>query len=163
VRGGEEKKERMSASTKRVAKRTCATGGKKGVWERDLKEIQVEREARYGTPGEEIRERILDGVKPVRETKSVKRSGRAQQVPKRVKPSRGRSRGSTWLEEAGKKRAKKRGRPRKEGRRRELARAYEDRRAREGPRGQGWKLQSEPLQLRDRRHRAAKANRVNLS
>ena len=162
---GEEKsrkKKEMRGTNKRVAKRTCGRGGEKRVVEKTVQEILGERERRYGKKGEEIREEILTGLKPVIETKSVKRSGRAQQVPKRVSKSRGTHRACRWIQEAAKKRAKKRGCPRKEGRRRELSGVYEELKGVEKG-GSGRKIQSEPRLMRDRRHRAAKANRVNVT
>jgi len=129
--------------------------------------ILAERERRYGIPGEARRETLVDGVKPVRETKTVKRSGRAQQVPKRVSEARGTARASRWILDAAKKRAKKRACPRHEARRVEVARVYEEVRARQARAGSGEtggrKLQTEPRLMRDRRHKAAKANRVNVS
>lgn len=151
----------MKEKEKRVGKRTSGRGGEKRVVEGRIQEILGERERRYGKKGEEIRVERVNGLKPVIETKSVKRSGRSQQVPKRVSKSRGRYRGSKWRVEAGKKRAKKRGCPRKEGRRRERGRRYEDLKGVEKGRG-GRKIQSEPRLIRDRRHKAAKANRVNV-
>lgn len=151
----------MREKNKRVNKRTSARGGEKRVVEANVQEIMGEREGRYGKKGEEMRREILRGLKPVIETKSVKRSGRAQQVPKRVSKSRGIYRGCKWIEEAAKKRAKKRGCPRKEGRRRELGRRYEELKGVEKGRG-GRKIQSEPRLRRDRRHKAGKANRVNV-
>jgi ribosomal protein S7 len=152
-KGGEERKRKegkeMKVRKKRASKRTCATGGKRGVERRQIQATVGERERRYGTKGEERREAVVNKIRPVIETKSRKRSGRVQQVPKRVSPSRGEARACTWLREAGQKRGKKRGRPGKEGRRRERARAYEG-------------TQSEPRVRRDRRHKAAKANRVNV-
>lgn len=115
---------------------------------REIQGRRGDRERRYGKKGEERREEVVGKRKPVRETKSRKRSGRVQQVPKRVSKQRGESRASKWRREAGEKRGKKRGKGRKEGRRVERARAYEGN-------------QSEPRQMRERRHRAAKANRVN--
>jgi ribosomal protein S7 len=152
----------MRKANKRVSKRTCPSGGKKRVVEAQVQEILGEREARYGTKGEVRRAKLIQALKPVRETKTVKRSGMAQPVPKRVSESRGKARAARWLVDAAKKRAKKRGCTRKDGRRRELGRAYEEVRAREKGES-GRKLQSEPFQIRDRRHKAAKANRVNVS
>jgi len=130
----------------------------------------AEREGRYGIPGEVRRTRVVRAAKPVRETKTVKRSGRAQQVPKRVSEARGTARASRWILEAAKKRAKKRACPRETGRRIELARVWEEVQGREKLRAQGSgggsgerKVQTEPLVLRDRRHKAAKANRVNVA
>lgn len=158
----------------RVGKRTCPRGGGKNRIQKQRQEILGDREKRYGKPGEERRKERREGVKPVMETKTVKRSGRGIQVPKRVRESRGKSRASKWRREAGRKRAKKRGRPIKEGRRRERKRAYEELQKRKeqgertgtrsGGKGQGKrgrKLQSEPRLNRSRRHKAAKANRVN--
>jgi len=139
----------MKLRKKRASKRTCATGGKKSVERRHVQATLGERERRYGKKGEERREEVVGKIRPVIETKSMKRSGRVQQVPKRVSPGRGEARACAWLREAGKKRGKKRGSPVKEGRRMERARAYEGN-------------QSEPRLRRDRRHKAAKANRVNV-
>jgi ribosomal protein S7 len=139
----------MNGRKKRANKRTCARGGKKTVERQALQAILGEREGLYGKKGEERRREVRGKIQPVLETKARKRSGRVQQVPKRVSPGRGESRACAWRREAGKKRAKKRGAPRREGRRMEVGRAYEG-------------GQSEPRQRRDRRHRAAKANRVNL-
>jgi ribosomal protein S7 len=152
----------MRVTNKRVSKRTCARGGEKRVVEKRIQEILADRERRYGKKGEEIRSEILNGLKPVIETKSVKRSGRSQQVPKRVSKSRGTHRACRWIQDAAKKRAKKRGCTRKDGRRRELGRVYEELRGIQKG-GSGRKIQSEPRLIRDRRHRAAKANRVNVS
>lgn len=138
----------MKEREKRASKRTCRTGGKKSVERRKRQGRRGERERRYGKKGEERRKEVVEKVKPVVETKSMKRSGRVQQVPKRVNPSRGEAMACKWLIEAGRKRGEKRGKPRGEGRRVERARAYEGNR-------------SEPRQMRERRHRAAKANRVN--
>jgi ribosomal protein S7 len=159
----------MRKTNKRVRKRTCPSGGKKAVVAGKVQRIVSERETRYGVPGEERRNTLIQAVKPVRETKTVKRSGRAQQVPKRVSESRGTARASRWVLEAAKKRAKKRACPRHEARRVELSTVYEEVRARQvmkqGGNGAeaGRKLQAEPLLMRDRRHKAAKANRVNVS
>lgn len=152
----------MRKTNQRVNKRTCPSGGKKRVVEAQIQERLGERERRYGRKGEVRRTHLIHALKPVRETKTVKRSGMAQPVPKRVSDARGKARAARWLVEAGKKRAKKRACPRKEGRRREVARAYEEVRAREKGEA-GRKLQSEPFQVRDRRHKAAKANRVNVT
>lgn len=154
----------MRGKNKRVCKRTSPRGGEKTGVQKGIQAVLVDREKRYGKKGEERRGEILTGLKPVIETKSVKRSGRAQQVPKRVSDSRGTYRACRWIQEAGRKRAKKRGCSRKEGRRRELMRLYEELKAVESGQGrQGTKLQSEPRLIRDRRHKAAKANRVNAS
>ena len=157
---GKRKKE-MREKNKRVNRRTCERGGEKRVVERRVQETLYDRERRYGKKGEEIRSEVRKGLKPVIETKSVKRSGRSQQVPKRVNQNRGTYRGCLWRKEAAKKRAKKRGAPRKEGRRMERGRVYEELKRREMG-GHGRKLQSEPLLIRDRRHKAGKANRVNV-
>lgn len=138
----------MKEREKRASKSTCSKGGKKGVERGKIQRRRGERERRYGKKGEERRKEVVGKIKPVIETKARKRSGRVQQVPKRVKPNRGEAMASKWLREAGRKRGKKRGKPRTEGRRVERARAYEGN-------------QSEPRQRRDRRHKAAKANRVN--
>ena len=92
----------MREQNKRVGKRTSARGGEKRVMEGKIQEIMVDRERRYGKKGEEIRRERVNGLKPVIETKSVKRSGRAQQVPKRVSKSRGTYRASRWIQEAAK-------------------------------------------------------------
>ena len=151
----------MRGTKKRVTRRTCPRGGEKRVVEQQVQRILGEREERYGKKGEERRKEGREGLKPVIETKSVKRSGRSHQVPKRVKESRAQYRACRWVSEAAKKRAKKRGCPRKEARRIELGRRMEDRERRKSG-GSGRKYQSEPIQIRDRRHRAAKANRVNM-
>jgi len=151
----------MREKNKRVGKRTCPRGGEKTGVRKGIQDVLVDREKRYGKKGEERREEILEGLKPVIETKSVKRSGRSQQVPKRVSESRGKMRACRWIQEAGKKRAKKRGSSRKEGRRRELMTVYEDLKGIQS--GQRTKIQSEPRLTRDRRHKAGKANRVNVS
>ena len=138
----------MKEREKRASKSTCSKGGKKRVERGKVQSRRGERERRYGKKGEERRKEVVEKIKPVIETKAMKRSGRVQQVPKRVNKSRGESMACKWLREAGSKRGKKRGKPRKDGRRVELARAYEGN-------------MSEPRQRRDRRHKAAKANRVN--
>lgn len=154
----------MRGKNKRVCKRTSPRGGGKTGVQKRIQEVLGDREKRYGKKGEVRRREIMKGLKPVIETKSVKRSGRAQQVPKRVSESRGRYRACRWVQEAGRKRAKKIGCARKEGRRRELMRVYEELKAVESGKGrQGRKIQSEPRLIRDRRHKAAKANRVNVS
>lgn len=159
----------MREKDPRVGKRTCSTGGKKNVVKKERQEVLGEMEKRYRKKGERRRKERREGLKPVMETKTVKRSGRGVQVPKRVRDSRGRYRGSKWRVEAGRKRAKKNGTSRKEGRRGERRRAYEERKKRkEGGRERGTnrgkrgrKVQSEPRLNRSRRHKAAKANRVN--
>lgn len=151
----------MREKKKRVNKRRSAIGGGKGVREKNVLEVLGEIERRYGKKGEDIRREVVNGLKPVIETKSVKRSGRSQQVPKRVSENRGRYRGCKWIEEASKKRAKKRGCNRKVGRRMERGRRYEELIGVEKGRP-GRKIQSEPRLIRDRRHKAGKANRVNV-
>ena len=176
---GEEKKknkrkETMREKHPRVGKRTCPKGGRKNVVKKERQEILGDMEKRYGKKGEERRKERTEGRKPVTETKTVKRSGRGIQVPKRVSESRGEYRGAKWRVEAGRKRGKKNGRGRKDGRRRERRRAYEERQKRKeagksestgGEKGKGKgtrrKIQSEPRLNRSRRHKAAKANRVN--
>ncbi len=108
----------MRKTNQRVSKRTCPSGGKKRVVEAQIQERLGERERRYGRKGEVRRTHLIQALKPVRETKTVKRSGMAQPVPKRVSDARGKARAARWLVEAAKKRAKKRACPRKEGRRR---------------------------------------------
>src|SRR5690606_8491233 len=109
--------------------------------------------------GEEVRNRILKELKPVIETKSVKRAGMSHQVPTPVSERRGRYRACRWIREATLKRAKKRGVSMKDARRLELVLLYEELKILEQG-GSGLKRQSEPRQMRDRMHRAAKANRV---
>lgn len=137
-------------------------GGEKGVGGRRIQESLKEREIRYsheGKTAEERRRWILKELKPVIETKSVKRGGIAHQVPTPVSERRGRSRACKWIREATLKRGKKRGVSVKDARRLELTRLYEElKRLEQGT--AGLKRQSEPRQMRDRMHRAAKANRV---
>jgi len=128
-----------------------------------------EMERRYWKPGqesnltgEERRKEILKGLKPVIETKSVKRGGRSHQVPTPVSEQRGRYRACNWIREATLKRAKKRGVPRGEARRLELVALYDELKRREQGVA-GLKRQTEPRQIRERMHRAAKANRVFAS
>jgi ribosomal protein S7 len=139
---------------------TFMKGGKKTGAEQMVTEAVQERERRYGKKGEktgeERRKEILTAVKPTVETKSMKRSGLAHQVPTPVKDQRGRFRACKWVNEATWKRSKKRGIPRGEARRRELRAVYEDLKVKE----KGGKVETEPRRMRERRHRAAKANRV---
>lgn len=137
-------------------------GGEKAVGGRRIQESLKERDLRYsheGKTGEEIRTVILKELKPVIETKSVKRAGISHQVPTPVSDRRGRYRACKWIREATLKRAKKRGVSVKDARRLELTVLYEElKRLEQGV--AGVKRQSEPRQMRDRMHRAAKANRV---
>ena len=126
-----------------------------------------ERNQRYENQGklntgEEIRTLILKELKPVIETKSVKRGGTSHQVPTLISEQRGRYRACKWIREATLKRAKKRGVPLGKARRLELIAVYDELNRRQSGRSTNTsvKRQSEPRQMRDRRHRAAKANRV---
>lgn len=140
-------------------------GGEKAVVGRMIQDAMQERDRRYGQNGkngEEIRTEILNELKPVIETKSVKRAGMSHQVPTPVSDRRGRYRACNWIREAALKRAKKRGISLKDARRLELVLLYDElKRVEQG--GSGLKRQSEPRQMRDRMHRAAKANRVFAS
>ena len=136
---------------------------------RMVQDCVQERDRRYargtdGKTGEAIRAEILQELKPVIETKSVKRAGMSHQVPTPVSDRRGMYRASNWIREATLKRAKKRGIPIGHARRMELMGVYEELKLREqaGPNVQV-KRQTEPRQMRDRMHRAAKANRVFAS
>jgi ribosomal protein S7 len=163
----EEEKEEMESTKKRVNAWTKA--GEKAIVERRVQETMRERERRYWKPGqetsktgEERRKEILSGLKPVIETKSVKRGGRSHQVPTPVSERRGRYRACSWIREATMKRAKKMGVSRGVARRLELVALYEELKRREQG-GVGVKRQTEPRQMRERMHRAAKANRVFAS
>ena len=111
------------------------------------------------------REKRRRELKPVIETKSMKRSGMAHQVPTPVNDARGLYRACNWIREATLKRAKKRGVNLGEARRMELRVLYEERSSisnvQAGSHTQ--RFTSLPLQMRDRTHRAAKANRVFAS
>jgi ribosomal protein S7 len=139
-----------------------AQGGEKARIGRKIQDALKGRDRRYsqeGKTGEEVREKILKELKPVMETKSVKRSGISQQVPTPVSDRRGRYRACKWIREAAQKRSKKRGASIEDGRRLELVLLYEElKRLEKGT--AGIKRQSEPRQRRDRMHRVAKANRV---
>jgi hypothetical protein len=157
----------MVSTEKRV--KVFRKGGEKAVVSRRVQESLQEREGRYSghgkfKTGEEIREEIMGELKPVIETKSVKRGGRSHQVPTPVSDRRGRYRACNWIREATLKRAKKSGVPVGQARRVELIGVYDELKRREQAGGKGLvKRQSEPRQMRDRRHRAAKANRVFAS
>src|SRR4051812_37447675 len=112
----------MEATTKRV--NGLRKEGKKAPVARRRQDGLRERERRAGTgeTGEERRGKRLTGVKPVVETKSQKRAGRAHQVPTPVSERRGRYRATTWIREATRKRAKKNGISMGDARRMELRR-----------------------------------------
>jgi len=161
------KKKKMESTKKRV--NVFRKGGEKAGVDRRVQETLRERERRYWKvdlesqkTGEERRDEILNGLKPVIETKAVKRGGRSHQVPTPVSEQRGRYRACNWVRDATLKRAKKRGAPRGYARRLELVGLYDELKRREQG-VSGVKRQSEPRQRRDRMHRAAKANRVFAS
>jgi ribosomal protein S7 len=159
----------MEATTKRV--NGLRKEGKKASVERRVQTCVRKRERKAlekggknaGRTGEQIREWVLNSVKPVVETKSMKRAGRAQQVPTPVSERRGRYRAITWIREATLKRAKKSGIAWGDARRKELRRLYDELERREKGRSTGKTIASEPLEMRNRVHRAAKANRVFAS
>lgn len=157
----------MASTEKRV--KVFRKGGEKAVVYRMVQDCLQEMDRRYanqanGKTGEDRRAEIMQELKPVIETKSVKRAGMSHQVPTPVSDRRGRYRACNWIREATLKRAKKRGVPVGQARRVELRSVYEELKLREsaGPNAQV-KRQTEPRQMRDRMHRAAKANRVFAS
>jgi len=152
----------MESTKKRV--NVFRKGGEKAVVERMVQECLQEMDRRYSgqsteKTGEERRTEILHRLKPVIETKSVKRAGMSHQVPTAVSDRRGMYRACNWIRETTLKRAKKIGVSIGHARRLELVRLYDELKWREQG-GSGMKRQSEPRQMRDRMHRAAKANRV---
>jgi len=157
----------MASTDKRV--KVFRKGGEKAVVNRMVQDCLQEMDRRYANQerkrtGEEIRTEIMERLKPVIETKSVKRGGMSHQVPTPVSDRRGMYRACNWIREATLKRAKKRGVPVGYARRVELMGVYDELKRREQVgRNQSVKRQSEPRQMRDRRHRAAKANRVFAS
>jgi len=163
------RKKKMDVTTKRV--NGFRKEGKKTVVERTVQRSVRRRERKAqekaGSPlvrtGEQRRADRVNRVKPVVETKSMKRSGRAQQVPTPVSDRRGRYRAITWIREATLKRAKKSGISWGEARQKEL-RILSNELDRMGKgRSTGKAVGSEPLEMRNRTHRAAKANRVFAS
>lgn len=140
---------------------TFTKGGEKAIVERKVRECIRELERRDGTgrSGMDRMENRLDHVKPIMETKSMKRSGIAQQIPIPVNDQRGLYRACNWIREASRKRAKKIGVPLLDARRIEIVCLYEDCNAREKGR-ERQTYTSYPIQMRDRTHRAAKSNRV---
>jgi len=148
----ERNKKRVNAFTK---------GGEKAVGNRRILESLRELN-RYNATSQSdstLRSTLLQRLKPVIETKSVKRAGMSNQVPTPVTERRGRYRAMKWLRESTRKRAKKMGVPMRDARRLELIAIYDEMKAVEVG-GVGLKRQTEPMQMRDRTHRAAKANRV---
>jgi small subunit ribosomal protein S7 len=127
--------------------------------ERTIRE-RVDGRARDGKTGDERRTELFHRVKPVVETKSMKRSGRAQQVPTPVSERRGRYRAVKWIREAARKRAKKSGRPWADARRKELRILSNEVYRIDQGRTAGKTVACEPLNRRTQTHRAAKANRV---
>lgn len=162
----EEEKKMVSVTGKNKRVNVFRKGGEKAVVGRMIQDCVQERDRRYATQegktGEERRAEIVGRLKPVIETKSVKRAGMSHQVPTPVSDRRGRYRACNWIRDAALKRAKKRGVSVKDGRRLELVQLYDElKRVEQGT--SGVKRQSEPRQMRDRMHRAAKANRVFAS
>jgi ribosomal protein S7 len=158
-------------------------GGEKAVVERIVRECVREldrvaqssrttlssdtKERKAGRTGVERREKMMMELKPVIETKSMKRSGIAHQVPTPVNDRRGLYRACNWIREATLKRAKKMGIPVGDARRMEVRALYDELRARESSAITGLSsvqsFTTFPMQMRDRTHRAAKANRVFAS
>ena len=140
---------------------TFTKGGEKAIIERKVRESrrELERRDNGGRSGVERREGRLNHVKPVMETKSMKRSGIAQQIPTPVNDQRGLYRACNWIREASRKRAKKIGVPLMDARRMELVSLYEECMSRESGVERN-AYTTYPMQMRDRTHRAAKSNRV---
>lgn len=159
-------KKKMESTKKRV--NGFRKEGKKTLVEQKIQRCVRMRERKAqekagvnpGRTGEQRRDQMVNRVKPVVETKSMKRSGRAQQVPTPVSERRGRYRAITWIREATLKRAKKSGISWGEARRKELRILYNELDRMEKGRSTGKTVASEPLEMRNRTHRAAKANRV---
>lgn len=140
---------------------TFTKDGEKASIERIVRECIRELERRDGTgrSGTERRENRLNHVKPIMETKSMKRSGMAQQMPIPVNDQRGLYRTCNWIREASRKRSKKMGVSLLDARRMEVMSLYEECNARDiGAERNAYT--SYPMQIRDRTHRAAKSNRV---
>jgi ribosomal protein S7 len=163
----EEKKKRTMESTKKRVN-ALVKSGKKSVGERWVQDCIVEMDRREkNRTGEEIRSSILERLKPIIETKSVKQGGMAKQIPMPVTHGRGRHKVCRWIRQSTRKRVKKRGIPFEVARRMERMGVYEElsRVQREELKDvkEGVKRQTEPMQMREQRHRAAKANRVFVS
>ena len=153
----------MKTELKRV--NAWMKGGKKTLVQREVQRcIRMREREVHDAAGDTFRRsKRMQRVIPVVETKSMKRSGMAQQVPIPVTDGRGRYRAIKWLREATLKRAKKTGVPWGRVRRKELTLLTNELQRLGQGRHVGKTLGSEPLEMRSRTHRAAKANRVNSS
>jgi ribosomal protein S7 len=123
-----------------------------------------------------IMSNLFEGLKPVIETKSVKRAGISNLIPIPIRDQRGLKRASGWVQEASKKRAKKRGLPFEDARRIELVDIYDEiknlvqidkeveqfGKVKANTSYASVKRQTDAMQMRDRLHRTAKSNRVFL-
>lgn len=157
---------RSSPLLSRVGKLTSSTGGKKPLVRKRTQGVLQRRQLRSSRSALSRWSERSQASQPVLETKSRKRSGRAIQVPKRVSPSRGLSRSSSWRLDSLTKRSKKQGSTWASSRLTERLLAHEELGGRSGQKGTEFrssksKLQSEWRSHRSRIHKAAKANRVN--